>query len=71
MDVEQSIKNSEIIIVAVGTPTKMEGYGKEEAGDIRYLEAAVRAIKKASEHLDPGTIKIVVERSTVPVKTAE
>ncbi len=65
-DVDAGIKASEIIFVSVNTPTKMSGVGAGMAGDLQYWENTARRILKCSD----GP-RIVVEKSTVPVKTAE
>jgi len=65
-DVEGAIRDSEIIFVSVGTPTKQQGMGAGKAADLRYVESAARLIAAVAE----GP-KIIVEKSTIPVKTAE
>lgn len=67
-DVEGIVQESDIIIVSVNTPTKVYGLGAGYASDTKNLEAAARMIARVSL---PGTHKIIVEKSTVPVKTAE
>ena len=52
--------------MAVNTPTKTEGEGKGMAADLKYVEACARKIAQVSL-----TNKIVVEKSTLPVRTAE
>lgn len=51
---------------SVNTPTKTRGIGAGKAADLTYWEGAARMIAAVSK-----TSKIVVEKSTVPVKTAE
>jgi UDPglucose 6-dehydrogenase len=65
-DVRKAIRESDIIFVSVGTPTKTYGIGAGRAADLKYIEAAARMI--AEEAQGP---KIIVEKSTIPVKTAE
>jgi UDPglucose 6-dehydrogenase len=65
-DVRKAIRESSIIFVSVGTPTKTYGVGAGRAADLKYIEAAARMI--AEEAVGP---KIIVEKSTIPVKTAE
>lgn len=65
-DVRAAIRTADIIFVSVGTPTKMFGVGAGKAADLRYIESASRLI--AEEADGP---KIIVEKSTIPVKTAE
>ncbi|MEO0447698.1 MAG: UDP-glucose 6-dehydrogenase [Verrucomicrobiota bacterium] len=65
-EVEESIRKADIIFVCVGTPTKSYGAGAGRAADLRYIELAARTIAEVSE----GP-KIVVEKSTIPVRTAE
>ncbi|KNC86759.1 UDP-glucose 6-dehydrogenase [Sphaeroforma arctica JP610] len=65
-DVDASIKEADAIFVSVNTPTKTFGMGKGCAADLKYLESAARRIAEVSE-----SGKIVIEKSTVPVKSAE
>jgi UDPglucose 6-dehydrogenase len=65
-DVPAAIRSADIIFVSVGTPTKTYGAGAGRAADLRYIELAARMI---AEHAEGP--KIVVEKSTIPVKTAE
>jgi UDPglucose 6-dehydrogenase len=65
-DVEAGIRSADIIFVAVNTPTKTYGVGAGRAADLRYIEAVARTISKVAEGR-----KIIVEKSTIPVKTSE
>ena len=65
-DIVGGIKNADLIFVCVNTPTKTSGVGAGRAADLRYVESVARTI---AEHADRG--KIIVEKSTIPVKTAE
>ncbi|XP_076319073.1 UDP-glucose 6-dehydrogenase-like [Tachypleus tridentatus] len=65
-DVDTAIKESDLIFISVNTPTKTYGFGKGRAADLRYVEAAARRIAEVAVGK-----KIVVEKSTVPVKAAE
>jgi UDPglucose 6-dehydrogenase len=65
-EVDRYIAESEIIFVSVGTPTKAFGQGAGKAADLQHCERAARQILEHST-----TSKIVVEKSTVPVRTAE
>ena len=65
-DVEEQIADADIIFVSVGTPTKTYGKGAGRAADLCYIESAARMIAKAAK----GP-KIIVEKSTIPVRTAE
>ena len=65
-DVEKAIKEAEMIFISVNTPTKTYGVGKGMAADLKYIELCARQIAEFSK-----TDKIVVEKSTLPVKTAE
>ena len=65
-DVEGAIRSGDMIFVCVGTPTKTYGIGAGRAADLRYIESAARTIAAVAE----GP-KIIVEKSTIPVKTAE
>ncbi|MFZ5563504.1 MAG: nucleotide sugar dehydrogenase, partial [Thermodesulfobacteriota bacterium] len=65
-DVRGAIAEAEIIFVSVNTPTKTSGVGAGMAPDLRYWENTARQIRECAR-----TPKIVVEKSTVPVRTAE
>ncbi len=66
IDIEKGIKESEIIFVSVNTPTKNFGAGCGLAADLQYWEKTARQIVENAE-----SPKIIVEKSTVPVKTAQ
>ena len=65
-DVRKAIREASIIFVSVGTPTKTYGVGAGRAADLKYIESAARMIAEEAVGL-----KIIVEKSTIPVKTAE
>jgi len=65
-DIAGNIEKSEMIFMAVNTPTKTEGEGAGMAADLRYVEACAKDIAKYSK-----SDKIVIEKSTLPVRTAE
>ena len=65
-DIAWAIEKAEMIFVADNTPTKSEGEGAGMAADLRYIEACSRDIAKYSK-----SNKIVIEKSTLPVRTAE
>ena len=65
-NIEKAIENSEMIFMAVNTPTKTEGEGAGMAADLRFIESCARDIAKFSK-----SDKIVIEKSTVPIRTAE
>ena len=65
-DVAAAIKAADIIFVAVNTPTKTYGVGAGRAADLRFIESVARTIAEVAT----GP-KIIVEKSTIPVKTAE
>ena len=65
-DVSNAIINSEMIFISVNTPTKTSGEGKGFAADLKYVELCAKQIAEIST-----TDKIVVEKSTVPVRTSE
>ena len=65
-DIKKAIDKSEIIFMSVNTPTKTKGEGKGYAADLTYVKQCAKTIAKISK-----TNKIVVEKSTLPVKTAE
>lgn len=64
-EIEKEIKESDIIFVSVNTPTKMFGAGSGMAADLQYWEKTARQIREYAE-----SKKIIVEKSTLPVKTA-
>ena len=65
-DVDQAIYDAEVIFISVNTPTKTYGSGKGMAADLKYIELCARQIARVAKH-----DKIVVEKSTLPVRTAE
>lgn len=65
-DVEKAIREAEMIFISVNTPTKTYGKGKGMAADLKYIELCARQIARVST-----TDKIVVEKSTLPVRTAQ
>lgn len=68
-DIPNALKTAEIIYIAVNTPTKLTGIGSGVACDLTYFERAAATI---AEVLQGRTSHVViVEKSTVPVKTAE
>lgn len=64
-DVDEAIREGDIIFICVGTPTKTFGVGKGRAADLRYIEICARRIASIA-----STDKIIVEKSTIPVRTA-
>lgn len=64
-DVIKSIQEADIIFISVGTPTKTHGMGSGSAADLVYIESCARTIAETCD-----TRKIIVEKSTVPVRTA-
>ncbi|MDC3366835.1 nucleotide sugar dehydrogenase [Flavobacteriaceae bacterium] len=65
-DIARNIEKAEMIFMAVNTPTKTQGEGAGMAADLRYVEACALDIAKYSK-----SDKIVIEKSTLPVRTAE
>ena len=65
-DVEAGIQGADIVFVAVNTPTKSYGVGAGRAADLRFIESVARTIAECA-----NGPKIIVEKSTIPVKTAE
>ncbi len=65
-DRETAIAEADIIFVAVGTPTKKYGIGAGKAADLVYIEKCARDIAQMAK----GP-KIIVEKSTIPVRTAD
>ena len=64
-EIDKAIEQSEMIFISVNTPTKDYGEGKGMAADLTYVEQTARRIAKVSKN-----DKIIVEKSTLPVKTA-
>ena len=65
-DIDTAIKNSEMIFISVNTPTKTYGEGKGFASDLTFIENCARQIAAVAKNN-----KIIVEKSTLPVRTAE
>ena len=65
-DVEKAIDEADMIFISVNTPTKTYGKGKGMAADLKYIELCARQIAKVAK-----TDKIVIEKSTLPVRTAQ
>ncbi len=63
--VEDGVRAADIIFVSVNTPTKTFGVGAGRAADLRYIESVARMIASVVDRP-----KIIVEKSTIPVKTA-
>jgi len=70
-DIDAAIRECTIIFVSVNTPTKKSGIGAGEAADLTYWELAARRIASVCNAAADGQPKIIVEKSTVPVKTAD
>ena len=66
VDVNKYIDLADMIFISVNTPTKISGEGKGYAADLKYVEACSKQIAKVSK-----ADKIIVEKSTVPVRTSE
>lgn len=65
-DVEKAIDEAQMIFMSVNTPTKNYGKGKGMAADLKFIELSARQIARVAKD-----DKIVVEKSTLPVRTAE
>jgi UDPglucose 6-dehydrogenase len=65
-EVEKGIDEAQMIFISVNTPTKTYGLGKGMAADLKYIELCARQIASVAKDN-----KIVVEKSTLPVRTAE
>ena len=63
--VDEAIDKADMIFISVNTPTKTYGKGKGMAADLKYIELCARQIARVSK-----SDKIVVEKSTLPVRTA-
>jgi UDPglucose 6-dehydrogenase len=65
-EIDKAIIESEMVFISVNTPTKTYGKGKGMAADLKYVELCARNIAEVAT-----TDKIVVEKSTLPVRTAQ
>lgn len=65
-EVDKAIDEADMIFISVNTPTKTYGIGKGMAADLKYIELCARQIARVAK-----TDKIVVEKSTLPVRTAQ
>ncbi|MCR4031236.1 MULTISPECIES: UDP-glucose 6-dehydrogenase [Flavobacterium] len=65
-DVDSAIDAADMIFIAVNTPTKTYGEGKGMAADLKFVELCARQIARIAKN-----DKIIVEKSTLPVRTAE
>tara|TARA_R110002020_G_scaffold417440_10_gene626622 strand:- start:210 stop:1604 length:1395 start_codon:yes stop_codon:yes gene_type:complete len=65
-EVDKAIDEADMIFISVNTPTKTYGIGKGMAADLKYIELCARQIASVSK-----SNKIIVEKSTLPVRTAE
>ena len=65
-DINKNIDEADMIFISVNTPTKTEGEGKGYAADLKYIESCAKQIAKVAK-----SDKIIVEKSTVPVRTSE
>ncbi|GAP67748.1 nucleotide sugar dehydrogenase [Bacteroidales bacterium 6E] len=65
-DVEGAIREAQMIFISVNTPTKTYGVGKGMAADLKFVELCARQIAETA-----NSDKIIVEKSTLPVRTAE
>ncbi len=64
--IEENVASADIVFISVNTPTKKKGLGAGQASDLKWVEVCARQVAKfAKDHT------IVVEKSTLPVKTAE
>ena len=64
--IEKNISNADLIFISVNTPTKNKGLGAGKASDLKWVELCARQVAKSSTGHT-----IVVEKSTLPVRTAE
>ena len=65
-EVDESIADADMVFISVNTPTKTKGVGAGQASDLRWVEACARQVAKLSRGHT-----IVVEKSTLPVRTAQ
>ncbi len=65
-NIKEAIESADIIFISVNTPTKTKGLGAGKSSDLKWVEASAREVAKYSKGYT-----IVVEKSTLPVRTAE
>lgn len=65
-DIDGCIDRADMVFISVNTPTKDFGVGKGKAADLRFVELCARQIARVAK-----SDKIVVEKSTIPVRTAQ
>ena len=65
-NIKQAIESADIIFISVNTPTKTKGLGAGKSSDLKWVEASARQVARYSKGYT-----IVVEKSTLPVRTAE
>ena len=65
-NVDEGIRQGDIIFISVNTPTKTYGTGAGRAADLKFVERCARRIAEVAE-----SDKIIVEKSTIPVRTAD
>ena len=65
-EIEIPIAEADLVFISVNTPTKLRGLGAGYASDLKWVESSARQVAKYSKGHT-----IIVEKSTVPVKTAE
>ena len=66
IDIKKHIESADMIFLSVNTPIKKSGLGKGQASDLKYIESSTREIAKYAKGAT-----IIVEKSTLPVRTAE
>ena len=64
--VNETIKKADMVFISVNTPTKKKGIGAGQASDLKWVESCARQVANNSEGHT-----IVIEKSTLPVRTAE
>ena len=65
-EIQKAIESADIVFISVNTPTKTKGLGAGKTSDLKWVEASAREVARFSKGHT-----IVVEKSTLPVKTAE
>ena len=65
-NIKKAIESADIIFISVNTPTKKKGLGAGKSSDLKWVEASAREVARYSKGYT-----IVVEKSTLPVKTAQ
>ena len=65
-NISENIAKADAVFISVNTPTKKRGIGAGQASDLKWVEACAREVARFARGYT-----IVIEKSTLPVRTAE